>query len=261
MTFFHIIHHSPIWKDSASSTIFHVGDDEPPVKKLRVENSSHHEDITNTATRGSEPKIPQRLDNKMEHLLAFSSLSMKDEPPCKRTRVEHFTTAETFTENVGISDARDTESKSPQRPDDNAVSPPTYRPSLLSKGITQLTVGEPPSKRAKVESSMPAADTAEGHTQATVSSDHIIASSYDCLTVSGLKAICKDKGICIPLEIKTKSKIIELLLETFPDATDILGSVPLVFFTTEALQSKCKSLGLPTHSTKSKLIEQLKSLN
>ena len=250
-----------MWKDSASRTTFHVGDEEPPVKKLRVENLASHESIPNTATSSYEPEIPQCLENKMENLLAFSSPLMKDEPPCKRRHVEHFMTAETFTETVDISDAHDTKFESPQRFHDDAVSPPTYRSSLLSKGTTQLNIGEPPSMRARVESFMPVTDTAEGHTEATVSSDRIIASSYDSLTILGLKVICNEKEICIPSEIKTKSKIIKVLTETFPDATDILGSVPLDFFTIEALQFKCKSLGLPTHSIKKKLIEQLESLN
>lgn len=255
---------------SANNTVFHVGDDEPPVKKPRVENSAHHEEvITSTATPGSEPEIPQRNDNKVGSLPAFSSPPIKDSvsnfgadgPPCKRARAEHFTTAETFTETFDVINAHDTESKKPQRPHDNADSPPAYRPSSLSKGITQLTDGESPSKRAKVKPSKPATDTAERHAEGTVNSDNIIAASYDSLTVSGLKAICKEKGISIPSKIKTKSKIIELLSETFPEATDILGSVPLVLFTTEALQSKCRSLGLPTYSVKCKLIEQLESLN
>lgn len=257
---------------STNITAFHICDDEPPVKMPRVENSAHYEEaITNTVTRGSEPEIPQRNDNKMASLPAFGSPSMKDsvskfgadEPPCKRACVEHFTTAETFKESVDVIKAHDTESRSPQRPHDNADSPPAYRPTSLSKGITQLTDGEPPSKRAKVEPSKPATlhiDTAVRHAEATNSSDNIIATSYDSLTVSGLKAICKEKGITIPSKIKTKSNIIELLSGTFPDATDILGSVPLVLFTTEALQSKCKSLGLPTHSIKCKLIKQLESL-
>jgi hypothetical protein len=185
MTFFHIISHSPIRKGLM------------PEYWRGLNESS-------TARSLAAARMPANFG--------------ADEPPCERTLVEYFTTAETLKETFDVINAHDTESKSPERPHEDVDSP-------------------------------------------TVFSNIIIAASYDSLTVSGLKTICKEKGITIPSEIKTKSKIIELLSEIFPDATDILGSVPLVLFTTEALQSKCKTLGLPTYCIKCKLIEQLESHN
>ena len=137
----------------------------------------------NTASRGSEPKIPKR------------------------------------------------ESKSPQRPHDKADSPPA---DSVSKDITQLTVGEPPS-------------------EAPI--------SYHSLTIEGLKEICEKNGISIPREARKKNEIVQLLSKTFPDTTDILVSIPLRLFTIDSLRKKSKSLGLPTHFKKSDLIEQLESCN
>jgi hypothetical protein len=65
--------------------------------------------------------------------------------------------------------------------------PPLDRPSIVrfQRATHQFTDSESPSKRAKVEPTKSSVDTAESHT--AISADGTIATSYDSLTVAGLK--------------------------------------------------------------------------
>lgn len=84
--------------------------------------------------------------------------------------------------------------------------------------------------------------------------------TFDSLVFKRLKELCQEQGISVPKGAKKKSEFVSLLAERFPAPRLIMTEQPLVSFTKEALETKCRDLGISDTGSKTKLVERLEAL-
>ena len=83
--------------------------------------------------------------------------------------------------------------------------------------------------------------------------------TFESLTCNRLKELCNEYDIAIPKGSKKKPVFVALLMDEFSSPLSIMEQESLESFTKEALETKCRNLGIPDTGSKSKLVHRLEA--